>query len=229
MFETRCTWIPHEVANSDGFVNEHKFDVLSKDIYADLRKIYRKLRTKGAEQLDNDQEAAHPASHDVPVISKGFGGSKQVNVNDNRFKIMANFATTALRADSDYKRLVLDKIIKAEAMAGRNYRLTLQLTNQNAADLPGETLICNVLLYDHSSIESFELLSFSCSATKKQLAPSTGTDIVTEILLAIKGRKELLDIANYLNTSRDSLRKALPLVRPGISNLFVFPFSFLIL
>ncbi|XP_045026609.1 uncharacterized protein LOC123470413, partial [Daphnia magna] len=224
LFETRCTWIPHAIANADGFVNERKFDILAKDVYTDLRNMYRKLRTNGPEQLDEAPETVGVASHDVPLITNSFGTFKDLNVDDAHVKIIATFATTALQAIRDYKRLVLNQVIKAQVMAGRNFKLTLQLANFDANGYPGKSLVCVVVVFVHPTIETRELVSHSCSvAPKKLVASHNETDIVNEILLAIKERKDLSQIGHYLNASRDCLVKDLPLTSPNGTKLsYVF-------
>lgn len=66
---------------------------------------------------------------------------------------------------------------------------------------------------------SFVLVAALLAVTVSS-ATKTGTDLITEILRAAEGRSEMLNVAIYLNMSRDALVKELPLETSGKSILY---------
>ena len=150
--------------------------------------------------------------HDTrPVGLSIAGGFSLIDVNDDSVKEMAEFATTRISESSNTGSLALIKIVKAESqvVAGKNYRLTLELGS--AADgAVGSNLLCDVLVFHQSWTQTLELKQSSCSEPIK-----TETDIVTEILRAIGEREDLSRMARYLNASRDDLIKEFPLFSSG--------------
>lgn len=61
----------------------------------------------------------------------------------------------------------------------------------------------------------FVLVAVLLTVASSQATTETGSDIVTEILKALKGHDELWRVADYLNSSRTALVNELPLESSG--------------
>lgn len=153
----------------------------------------------------------------APVV----GGYSKIDVKHTNVKEIADFATSSISESSNSGPLVLLNIVEAEVqvVAGRNYKLTLELGS--AIDgATGSNLVCKVVVFDQSWTSRRHLRESHC-------LPST--DLVTEIMRAIDGHQELWRVASYLNESREELSKEFPLVSPDgvkLSYTFFAPTSF---
>ena len=75
------------------------------------------------------------------------GGFSTIDVNDAYIKEIADFATTAISANTNSGPVRLNRIIKAESqiVAGKNFKLTLEL---NGAIDEADSLLCDVVIFE---------------------------------------------------------------------------------
>ncbi|XP_057373485.1 uncharacterized protein LOC130694421 [Daphnia carinata] len=185
------------------------------------RRVIHSWRQTLAES--NGANEITPVVEEVIVETRAptVGGYSPIDVEHIDVKDMADFATTSISASSNSGPLVLLNIVEAEVqvVAGRNYKLTLELGS--AADgATGAHLVCKVIVFYQSWTNRRHLRESNC-------LPST--DLVTEIMRAIEGHQELWRVASYLNESREELSKEFPLVSPDgtkLSYTFFAPTSF---
>lgn len=90
-------------------------------------------------------------------------GFLPIDVDDSKVKTMADYAINAISSSSKLGLIKLIRIVKAEtqAMAGTNYKLTLELdygnAGQNAVPLP-----CEVVVFLHPLTNTRELRQVKC-------------------------------------------------------------------
>ena len=89
------------------------------------------------------------------------GGYRPVTVNDPDVVRVADFATTAISADSNSGPVIRIRILRAwtQAVAGTNYRLILELRNTNTGRV---VLLCQVIVFQPLSTNNLELKSSLC-------------------------------------------------------------------
>lgn len=92
------------------------------------------------------------------------GGFLPTDVNDERIKEMATFATETLASENaDFGRLELVEISSAgkQVVGGINYRLELELKKEN-----GERLCCKVTVFDQPWTNTRKLADSECKPVK---------------------------------------------------------------
>lgn len=87
------------------------------------------------------------------------GGFSPLSVDAPEVKEIADFATTAVAANTNSGPLKLVKIVKAasQVVAGQNYKLSLEFIGSNS-----ETLACDVTIFDQSWTSTRKLTESKC-------------------------------------------------------------------
>ncbi|EFX90101.1 hypothetical protein DAPPUDRAFT_300137 [Daphnia pulex] len=135
MFDSRCNWIP-AVKSAVETLNKDKFQLMSDDVYEDLRQIYAKLQMNSpAESTIGETQLDFPVIFSkqpkMPIAS----GYSIVLPDDPAVTKMADFAVKELTYNiktvkSSY---VFNGITSAEKQigAGANYRINLDFIDKN--------------------------------------------------------------------------------------------------
>lgn len=108
--------------------------------------------------LHNKREISGLVQSDTSPLPPG--GFMPINVNDNEVKEIAEFASNAISARTNAGPITVVDIVMAESqvVAGKNYKLTLELDGS-----AGKKHLCEVLVFDQSWTKTRILSEFNCS------------------------------------------------------------------
>ena len=96
------------------------------------------------------------------------GGFSPIDVDDPDVKEIADFATSAISESSNSGPLSLIKIVKAESqvVAGRNYKLILELSNVVGGVSEAEETLCEVVVFHQPWTQTRKLSKSNCLPIK---------------------------------------------------------------
>jgi hypothetical protein len=135
------------------------------------------------------------------------GGFMPMNVNNEQVREIAEFATSAISSKINSDPVTLVNIVMAESqtVAGKNYKLTLELEGSQ-----GDKLMCKILVFDQPWTKTRILSEFNCSPFKTKTSPAA---IITEIshddlLRPITDGFSSFNVEDAPNIKPDSLRSS---------------------